>query len=148
MRWLSLGVLSLGVSTGVTAQVRHVSFEGNRSIDAKALRAAIATRQAPFLYRFSLTRWLGLAEPSMFDAMEFRRDVLRIQALYGVRGFPDAQVDTALRRRDDDLDIKFRITEGEPVVVDSVRIFGLDTLENLPNIRKLLSLQKIGRAHV
>jgi outer membrane protein insertion porin family len=57
--------------------------------------------------------------------MEFRRDVLRIQALYGVRGFPDAVIDTSLRRRDDNLDIAFRITEGEPVVVDTVMIAGL-----------------------
>src|SRR6185503_2095979 len=121
--------------------VRTVQFHGNISIDAKTLRAAIATQQAPMLYRLSLTRWLGLADAPAFDAMEFRRDVLRLQALYGVHGFPNAEVDTTLRRRGDNLDITIRITEGAPIVVDSVRIVGLDTLANLPDIRKLLPLQ-------
>lgn len=124
--------------------VRTVKFHGNHAIDDKTLRASIATSQAPLFYRLALTRWLGLAEPPVLDAMELRRDVLRLQALYGVLGFPQAQVDTTIRRRGDDLDITFRITEGEPIVVDSVRIVGLDTLENLPNIRKLLPL-KAGR---
>ncbi|MFN2571734.1 MAG: outer membrane protein assembly factor [Gemmatimonadales bacterium] len=121
--------------------VRKVKFQGAHSIDEKTLRASISTQQASLLYRLALTRWIGLAKPPVFDAMEFRRDVLRIQALYGVHGFPSAQVDTALHRRHDDLDITFRITEGAPIVVDSVQIVGLDTLENLPNIRKLLPLQ-------
>lgn len=121
--------------------VRKVKFQGNHSIEAKMLRASIATQQAPLLYRLSLTRWIGLAKAPVFDAMEFRRDVLRVQALYGVHGFPEATVDTTIRRKGDNLDITFRITEGRPIVVDSVLIVGLDTLENLPNIRKLLPLQ-------
>jgi outer membrane protein insertion porin family/translocation and assembly module TamA len=121
--------------------VRSIKFQGDRAIDEKTLRASIATTQAPLLYRLALTRWIGLAKPPVFDALEFRRDVLRIQALYGVHGYPDATVDTTMRRRGDDLDITFRITEGRPIVVDSVQIVGLDTLEHLPNIRKLLPLQ-------
>jgi outer membrane protein insertion porin family/translocation and assembly module TamA len=121
--------------------VRTIKFHGNDAIDDKTLRASIASTQAPLLYRLALTRWTGLAKPPVFDAMEFRRDVLRIQALYGVHGYPDATVDTTIRRHDDDLDVTFRITEGQPIVVDSVRIVGLDTLENLPNIRQLLPLQ-------
>lgn len=148
MRWVCLFFALLWISTRGDAQevagvkvVRKVKFQGNHSIDAKLLRASISTQQAPLFYRLALTRWLGLAKPTAFDALEFRRDVLRIQALYGVRGFPDAEVDTTLRRRHDDLDITFRIREGRPIVVDSVLIVGLDTLENLPNIRKLLPLQ-------
>src|SRR5204862_7487750 len=82
-----------------------------------------------------------LAHAPVFDPLEFRRDVLRVQALYGVHGFPDAKVDTTLHHRGDDLEITFHITEGRPIVVDSVQIVGLDTLENLPNVRKLLPLQ-------
>jgi outer membrane protein insertion porin family/translocation and assembly module TamA len=148
MRWVCLFFALVCISTRGYAQevegvkvVRKVKFQGNHSIDAKLLRASIATQQAPLFYRLALTRWLGLAKPAVFDALEFRRDVLRIQALYGVHGYPDAQVDTTLRRKHDDLDITFRITEGQPIVVDSVRLLGLDTLENLPNIRKLLPLQ-------
>jgi outer membrane protein insertion porin family/translocation and assembly module TamA len=143
MRVVYLFVALLGLSAQLSAQgsVRKVKFAGNHAIDDKTLRASIATQQSPLLYRLSLTRWIGLAKPSPFDGMEFRRDVLRLQALYGVHGFPDAQIDTTLRRKAGDLDIIFRITEGPAVVVDSVQIIGLDTLENLPNIRKLLPLQ-------
>ncbi len=121
--------------------VRTIKFQGNHAIDEKTLRASIATSQAPLLYRLALTRWIGLAHPPAFDAMEFRRDVLRVQALYGVHGYPQATIDTTIRRHDNDLDITFHITEGQPIVVDSVQIVGLDTLENLPDIRKLLPLQ-------
>jgi outer membrane protein insertion porin family/translocation and assembly module TamA len=143
MLLLGCGTLAAQEVDGVRV-VRKVSFRGNHSIDEKTLRAAIATSQAPFLYRLSLTRWLGLADAPVFDEMEFRRDVLRVQALYGVRGFPDAVVDTTMRRRDDDLDITFRITEGAPIVVDSVRIVGggLDTLLDLADIRTILPLQQ------
>ena len=123
------------------AVVRKVQFKGNHALEEKELRASIATTQAPLFYRLSLTRWLGLGKPRVFDPMEFRRDVLRLQALYGVHGFPEAKVDTTVRRHGDDVDIAFHITEGRPIVVDSVRIVGLDTLEHLPDIRKLLPLR-------
>src|SRR5712671_358141 len=143
MRWLCLVALVLGVSARANAQgtVRTVKFLGNRALDEKLLRASIVTQQAPLFYRLSLTRWIGLARAPAFDGMEFRRDVLRIQALYGVHGFPESKVDTTLRRRHDDLDITFRIAEGPPVIVDSVQIVGLDTLVKVPNIRRLLPLQ-------
>ncbi|HYX81560.1 MAG TPA: POTRA domain-containing protein, partial [Gemmatimonadales bacterium] len=124
-----------------TTVVRKTAFKGDRAIDEKTLRAAIATQQAPLLYRLSLTRWIGLAQAPVFDAHEFRRDVLRLQALYGVHGFPNATVDTTLRRQGDDMDITFLIKEGRPLVVDTVQIVGLDTLERLGNVHKLLPLQ-------
>ena len=145
VRWLLLVVCLAGPLTAQEVEgvkvVRKVDFKGNTSIDDKLLRASIATQQAPLLYRLSLTRWLGLADAAPFDAMEFRRDVLRVQALYGVHGFPHAQVDTALRRRRDDLDITFHITEGEPIVVDSVQLVGLDTLTKVSEVRELLPLR-------
>src|SRR2546421_143505 len=143
--WLLLAVTLAGPLTAQEVEgvkvVRSVKFQGNHSIDEKMLRASLSTQQAPLFYRLSLTRWLGLAKPTVFDAMEFRRDVLRLQALYGVHGFPEAKVDTTVRRKGDDLDITFHIAENRPIVVDSVVIVGLDTLEHLPDIRKLLPLQ-------
>jgi outer membrane protein insertion porin family/translocation and assembly module TamA len=143
--WL---LLALSLAGPLTAQevegvkvVRSLKFQGNQTLEEKLLRASIYTQQAPLFYRLALTRWIGLAKPPVFDAMEFRRDVLRVQALYGVHGFPEAKVDTTLRRKGDNLDITFHITENKPIVVDSVIIVGLDTLEHLPNIRKLLPLR-------
>ena len=143
MRVVCLVAFAVGLSARANAQgtVRTVKFQGNHSLEEKLLRASIATQQAPLFYRLSLTRWVGLAKAPPFDALEFRRDVLRIQALYGVHGFPEAKVDTVLRRKHDDLDITFRIGEGPPVIVDSVQIAGLDTLEKIPNLRRMLPLQ-------
>lgn len=121
--------------------VRKLAFHGNRSIDERTLRLSIATSQAPWLYRFALTRWIGLAKPPLFDATEFRRDVLRIKAVYGVSGFPDAQVDTTIRRKGSDLAITVLIHEGEPVRVDSVRIVGTAGEVDLDNVRRALPLQ-------
>lgn len=123
------GTLGAQEDEGVKV-VRKLSFSGNHAIGEKELRAAIATSQAPLLYRLSFTRWIGLAKPPVFDEMEFRRDVLRVQALYGVRGYPDAVVDTTIRKKGNVLDLTIRITEGEPIVVDSVIIAGLDTIGN------------------
>ena len=128
-------------AAGPPAHVRSISFRGNRSIGEAELRGVIATQQAPFLYRFGLTRWLGFGEPPTYDPVELRRDVLRIQALYGVRGFPQAEVDTTLRRDGRDLDITFRITEGPPIVVDTVQIVGLAPRERPSTVRKRLPLR-------
>src|SRR2546421_46558 len=148
MRRLCLIAVILGLSTRGVAQevegvkvVRSVTFQGNHAIDEKTLRASIATQQAPLLYRLSLTRWIGLGDPPVFDPMESRRDVLRIQALYGVHGYPEAKIDTTLRNKGAVLDIIFRIAEGKPIVVDSVQIVGLDTVQSLADVRKKLPLQ-------
>src|SRR2546423_9330145 len=143
MRLVCLAALAIGLSARANAQgtVRTVKFLGNRALDEKVLRASIATQEAPLFYRLALTRWIGLAKAPPFDELEFRRDVLRVQALYGVHGFPEAKVDTTLRRKHDDLDISFHITEGPPVTVDSVQIVGLDTLEKVQDIRRILPLQ-------
>jgi outer membrane protein insertion porin family/translocation and assembly module TamA len=143
---LALLLLSLPVRAGAQEAegvpvVRKLSFRGNHVIAEKSLRAALATRQAPLFYRMSLTRWLGLAKPPVFDAMEFRRDVLRIQALYGVHGYPDAEVDTTVRHKRNVLDITFRIVEGDPIRVDSVRLVGVEGVLDEDKTRKLLPLQ-------
>src|SRR5881394_1451039 len=141
--FLLVGVAARGFAQEVEGVkvVRKITFKGNSAIDEKTLRASIASQQAPLLYRLALTRWIGLSHAPAFDPHEFRRDVLRVQALYGVHGFPEAKVDTTLYHRGDDLDITFLITEGRPIVVDSVDIVGLDTLEHLGNVHKLLPLQ-------
>src|SRR5438067_12389112 len=95
-------LLLAGVARGFAQEVegvkvvRKITFKGNTAIDEKTLRASIASRQAPLLYRLALTRWIGLAHAPAFDPHELRRDVLRVQALYGVHGFSGANVDNTL----------------------------------------------------
>jgi outer membrane protein assembly factor BamA len=104
--------------------VRAVGFQGNRSIPDEALRVSIATSQSAWFARSPLVSWLGLGEKRYLNETEFRRDVLRIVALYRQSGYLEAGVDTIVRRSERGVHIAFIITEGEPVVVDSVGISG------------------------
>src|SRR6185436_6637057 len=69
--------------------VRGVSFKGNHAIDGRTLKISIASTGYSRPFPLSL---FGKGTAPVFNEREFRRDVLRIKALYGVRGFPDARV--------------------------------------------------------
>lgn len=121
------------VSASLTAQngarrltVREVEIEGNRAIDDFALRASIETTASAWLARFPLTRWVGWGRRPAFDEIEFRRDVLRLLVLYRQTGYINARVDTVVTRGRDHVDVRFMITEGEPVRVTSLTVSGTE----------------------
>jgi outer membrane protein assembly factor BamA len=108
--------------------VRRLAFEGNKAISNELLASAISTTNSSWFARTFLFRWLGLGEKRYFDEQEFRRDVVRIEVLYRRSGFPQAQVDTVVRRAPQNVYIAFNIKEGEPIRVTSQAVTGLDTL--------------------
>ncbi len=108
--------------------VRGLRFEGNHALGAQTLERAIGTTNSSWFARAWPVRWIGLGQKRYFDETEFRRDVLRLQVLYKRSGFPDVQVDTLVRRTDHDVFLTFRITEGRPILVDSLEITGLDSV--------------------
>ena len=118
--------------------VRGLDFEGNRSIPDEVLAAAISTTNSSWFARAFLFRWLGLGEKRYFDEDEFRRDVNRLHVLYRRSGFPNAAVDTTVRREPESVFITFLIEEGEPMRVTSLEISGLDSLP--PWLRRLAVL--------
>ena len=118
--------------------VRGLDFEGNRSIPDEVLAAAISTTNSSWFARAFLFRWLGLGEKRYFDEDEFRRDVIRLHVLYRRSGFPNAAVDTTVRREPESVFITFLIEEGEPMRVTSLEISGLDSLP--PWLRRLAVL--------
>ncbi|HSG46652.1 MAG TPA: BamA/TamA family outer membrane protein, partial [Longimicrobiales bacterium] len=61
-------------------------------------------------------------------------------AYYWLRGYRDAAVDTALVRHDGTVEVDFTVTEGEPVLVDSLGFFGLEEL-NVPGVLSDLPLE-------
>jgi len=105
--------------------VAGVAFAGNRAIDDYTLGASIVTSPPR---GFFLTKLFGGGERQRFDEVEFRRDVLRIQLLYRRYGFFEARVDTVVRRGADRVRVRFQITEGPPVIVDTVLVHGVDSL--------------------
>jgi outer membrane protein assembly factor BamA len=108
--------------------IRGLAFEGNRAITDEVLAAAISTTQSSWFARNFFVRWLGLGEKRYFDEEEFRRDVLRVHVLYRRSGFPNAEVDTTVRREPENVYVTFRIKEGEPMVVTSLDVSGIDSL--------------------
>ncbi|UCG86539.1 MAG: BamA/TamA family outer membrane protein [Gemmatimonadota bacterium] len=120
--------------------MRELSFSGNRAIDDATLRMSVATSRSSAFARWPVVRGLGfLGEKKYLNETQFRRDVLRILALYRRSGYREATVDTIVRRTDRDVYIRFIIDEGEPVRVTSFELTGIAdivdqerTVANLP----------------
>jgi len=108
--------------------VRKLDFDGNSAIPDEVLASAIATTNSSWFARAFLIRSLGLGEKRYFDEQEFKRDVVRLAVLYRRSGYPHVEVDTAVRRTPENVSITFRIKEGEPILVTSLTLTGLDTL--------------------
>jgi outer membrane protein assembly factor BamA len=117
-------------SGGLAAQeplvVRKLSFQGNKALSDEQLAAAIATTKSSWFATAPLIRAIGLGEKRRFDEQEFRVDVERLRLFYRLNGFLEVQVDTLVRRTEEDAFITFRIVEGEPVRVRSLEIIGLE----------------------
>jgi len=128
--WLIAVLVSAGPLFAQERQlvVRQLEFRGNRAISDEVLASAISTTNSSWFARSFLFRWLGLGAKRYFDAQEFRRDVVRIGVLYKRSGYYDAVVDTLVRRTPEDVYITFNVKEGEPIVVTTLTIIGLDSL--------------------
>jgi len=109
--------------------VRQLEFRGNRAISDEVLASAIATTNSSSFARSFWLRWLGLGAKRYFDEQEFRRDVVRLGVLYKRSGYYEAVIDTLVRRTPEDVYITFNIKEGEPIVVTTLTILGLDSLQ-------------------
>lgn len=101
-------------------EVRSLRLEGVESIDESALRAALGTRESP---------WLPWRDARYFDREQFGRDLKRIVSFYAERGYPDAQIvshDVDVER--DAVDIRVVVDEGSPLRVAAVELENFDVL--------------------
>jgi hypothetical protein len=131
--WIGLALVACFLPMPVAAQqnelvVRQLSFEGNQALPDEVLSSAIGTTNSSWFARAFFFRSLGLGAKRYFDEQEFRRDVVRMEVLYRRSGYPDAVIDTIVRRTPVDVYITFRIQEGDPILVTSMAITGLDSL--------------------
>ncbi|MBA2627062.1 MAG: BamA/TamA family outer membrane protein [Gemmatimonadales bacterium] len=109
--------------------IRSLKWKGNKSVSTALLENSIITTNSSFFARVAPFKWLGfLGEKRYFSQRDFEADVLRVGVLYKLSGFPDAQVDTVVTRREADIALTFVITEGKPVIVDSFAVLGLDSV--------------------
>jgi len=121
--------------------VRGLSFEGNHAIDHYTLSAAIATTNSSTFATSPFLRWLGLGEKRPFNELEFRRDVVRLLLLYRQSGYMNAVIDTVVRREARDVYVKFRIYEGDPVRLTRLDVLGVDSILDVPAVKRALPLQ-------
>jgi outer membrane protein insertion porin family len=106
--------------------VTGLHFRGNSAIDAYTLSTSVSTSASGWAYSVPVLKHLGLGQRRLFDELEFRRDVLRLQLLYRQRGYYDARVDTVVDRRDHAVKVTFVIDEGSPVRVDTIAVVGTE----------------------
>lgn len=120
------GVACRSVPEGRTA-VDSLTVRGARAVSERDIAGKIATTASP--------RFLGVFQGVVYDYMVFdrnvfQRDLARVEALYRSKGYYDAQARAGRVhwRSKDHVRIEIVVDEGEPVVVKSVRVEGLDGL--------------------
>jgi outer membrane protein assembly factor BamA len=106
-------------------EVRALDFKGNRLFRASDLALRIVTSPSEFLRRSF--RIVGTKR--CLDSDELRLDVGRLRVFYRRHGYFNTRVDTLVSPVLDGyggVRVAFVIDEGPPVLVDSLRISGLD----------------------
>jgi outer membrane protein assembly factor BamA len=108
-------------------EVEEVEFSGVESVSRDELRDGLATQatscRSLLLYPFCLfTDHPWFVERRYLDYPEFQRDVLRVRVFYWRRGFREAQVDTSVVPDDDEVIVRFAVTEGRPTLVSSITV--------------------------
>lgn len=121
-------------------EVSGLSFEGNKTFSDAELGSVIITTPSSWVRRrfhlpFSARRCL--------DPEELRNDRLRLILFYRKRGFPHVEVDTLSEITGADrLRIRFLISEGPPVILRSLTVVGLDSVEGGAEILSSLPLRE------
>jgi outer membrane protein assembly complex protein YaeT len=107
---------------GTGVEVKELSFNGLKAVQASQLRSVLATTQS------SKLPW---NEKQYFDATAFKADLQRIIAFYVDRGFPRARIRTFDVKQSEDqrsVRITIDIEEGEPRIVERFAFEGFDVL--------------------
>jgi outer membrane protein insertion porin family len=112
-------------------EVRNVRFEGNETFSSVELSARVLSTASSGIW--NKTRILGTRR--CFPDIGLANDVLNLQTFYRNYGFYDTKVDTAVVPAGSQrVDILFRITEGQPLILDSLAITGLDSVPDRDRI--------------
>jgi outer membrane protein insertion porin family len=125
---------------GPKTQVRSVEFEfqGRSTLDEAQLRDKIAlTGQGGMVGFRRLFRFIPFVPPvgsHPFDPTEMARDAIRLERYYQRSGFPRADVEykAQYRAKSDAVQVTYRIAEGPPLTVDTLRFIGLERALDLP----------------
>src|SRR5688572_12985624 len=108
-------------------EVKSLKWAGVEAVEKDDLEESIETEETRcrslLLKPFCLfSNWSLFKERHYLDRTELRRDVLRIRVFYWKRGWRDAQVDTAITPKDGGVRVEFKVTEGPPTRISSIRL--------------------------
>jgi outer membrane protein insertion porin family len=105
-------------------EVRSLAFRGNHAFRGYDLALRVATTPSSFARR----TFRVVGKRRCLDSDELRLDVGRLRLFYRRHGYYSAAVDTSVvANTDGGVKVTFLITEGPPVLVDTLRISGLDS---------------------
>ena len=150
--WAFVSLLLLGSALGASSaaaqtsrpEITRIDFQGNEVFSDSELRAAIVNRQTECKQVvLQPLCWAGVddaVDRRFLHPRELPQDIQRLEVYYRLRGFRDVVVDTVLVREGGAVKINFTIAEGDPVVVRSLDIFGLEEIE-VPGVLANLPLR-------
>jgi outer membrane protein assembly factor BamA len=106
-------------------EVRSLAFRGNHAFPGRELALRVSTTPSDFLQR----RLHAFGTRRCLDSDALRLDVGRLRVFYQRHGYYATTVDTAVTSagEGDAVNVAFLIDEGLPVLIDSLRISGLDS---------------------
>jgi len=117
-------------------EVRAVDFTGNQHFRSAELSSVIVTSASSFT-RSRLHLPLGARR--CLDTLELSRDAVRIRLFYRLRGYYKTAVKTSVRPAGTGaVSVGFGVTEGPPVMIDTLKVTGLDSVEERDRLLKEL----------
>jgi len=117
-------------------EVRAVTFNGNEHFRSAELASVIVTSASSFARRHL---GLPIGARRCLDTLELSRDAVRIRLFYRLRGYYKTAVKTSVRPAGTGaVAVGFGITEGPPVMIDTLVVTGLDSVRNRDKLLKEL----------
>jgi outer membrane protein assembly factor BamA len=123
-------------------EVGSVKFVGNKTFGTDQLSAIVTATPSSFMRRH--LRIFGTRR--CYPSSGLGPDVANLKQFYQNNGFYDTKVDTIVSRASSTADnITFRINEGEPIHLDTLRVEGLESVADTADILRDLQLRVGGR---
>jgi outer membrane protein assembly factor BamA len=124
-------------------EVMRLEFDGNRAFSDAELGARIVTTPSAWARRYL---HLPFTVKHCLDRAELPNDRARLIIFYRRRGYPQVTVDTAVKLlAPGNVEVRFRINEGPPMLLRSFAVIGLDSVPEKPRIIRDLPVREGGR---
>jgi outer membrane protein assembly factor BamA len=124
-------------------EVMRLEFEGNRAFSDADLARTIVTTPSAWARRYL---YLPFTVKHCLDRSELPNDRARLIIFYRRRGYPRVTVDTVVKElAPGAVEVRFRISEGPPMILKSFVVRGLDPVPERSRIVRDLPVREGGR---